>query len=100
VDELDADRPPSPTAEATASRSMSARLPLRTPPECSSPRDAVARERPVRFGRSSGRKSAPVWTKLFSVQDHASLEPFGVRIGAGHDEQVADRTRLRFSLST
>src|ERR1700682_339978 len=34
--------------------------------------------------------------EVLVVERHASLEPRGVRVGAGHQEQVTDRAGLRF----
>src|SRR5256884_7303959 len=34
--------------------------------------------------------------EVLVVERQASLEPGGVRVGAGHQEQVTDRARLRF----
>ena len=88
---------PSPTAEATRLT-----LPDRTSPTAKTPGRLVSSSsgRRVRGQRGLlellGLEVGSGLDEALVVERHASLEPGGVRVGAGHQEHVADRARLRF----
>src|SRR5439155_1243146 len=52
-------------------------------------------ERPARFGQLVRLQIGSGLDEILFVQHHASLQPRRVRIGSGHDEQVADRPGVR-----